>query len=277
MFIVDSKNPLNDLPSDNEPESKELTKLKIGIVPHAVFRLFVKHHPKLTNLEIDKFMHYTDTILELFRLNPQSVVFTVNDEIYNLTSTQKFEFLNLKFKSFVIKIDSFHCDTRAPRNQSYLTMSRTPNFKKFLIAQGKKLTNLACYNVYDITAMILDLWNNMPELRTLLIQNELYEPSYKIPHNLSNIRVNPKLEELTFAILFKSQETIYIKEIFNRVPNLRNLFLRRSSKDIVTYVAYNLRHLKKIQCQVLENSIEVYEQLKQGTGNINRDISIESG
>ena len=68
-MIIDSENPLNDLPSDDEPEFKELKKLKIEIVPLVILRIFVKHHPKLTNLEIGKFMPYTYTILELLRLN----------------------------------------------------------------------------------------------------------------------------------------------------------------------------------------------------------------
>lgn len=277
IYIIDSENPLNDLPSDNEPEFKELRKLKIGIVPHVILRLFVKHHPKLTNVEIGKFMPYTDTILELLRLNPQIDEITVNDEIYNLTKTQNLEFLNLKLKALVIKIDSFHCGPWASLNQSYQITARSENFKKFLIAQGKTLKKLACYNVYDMSTTILELWNDMPELQTLLIQNELWEPSYIKPDNQTNIRVNPKLKELTLAIHFKSQEINYLKEILSRTPNISNLFVRRLSKEIVTYVAYNLRHLKKIQCQVIEDGIEVYEQLKQAPGNINRDITLVNG
>ena len=44
----------------------------------------------------------------------------------------------------------------------------------------------------------------MPELQTLIIQNEFFEPIYIIPDNLFNVKVNPKVRELTLAIHFKS-------------------------------------------------------------------------
>lgn len=43
------------------------------------------------------------------------------------------------------------------------------------------------------------------------------------------------------------------------------------------YAAYNLRYLKKLQCQVIEDGIEVYEQVKQATSIINIGITLEDG
>lgn len=274
--IIDSDNPLNDFQSDNEPEFKELRKLKMCLIPRVILRLFVKHHPKLKSLEIGKFMPFTDAILHLLRLNPQIEEFTVNDEIYNLTMTQEMEFLNLRLKSLTIKIDPYHYEPMEPQYHCYQSVIRSSNFMKFIVSQGATLKIFACYNVTEMPTMIFELWNHLTELKELVIDNPSWESSYRLPYILSPININRKLEDLTVAIHFDNQvEMLYFEEMFSKAPNTKILYVRQLHKQLVTFIAYHLKHLKTLKCLLAEDGIEVYEQLKQAPGDINRGIKIE--
>lgn len=147
---------------------------------------------------------------------------------------------------------------------------------KFIIAQGATLKRFACYNVTEMPTMIFELWNHLTELKELVIDNPSRESSYRLPYILSPINVNPKLDDFTVAIHFDNQiEMLYFEEMFSKAPNTKILYVLQLHKQLVTNIAYHLKHIKTLKCLLAEDGIEVYEQLKQAPGNINRAITIE--
>ena len=275
LAVINTENSLND--EHNEPEFEELKILKLCIVPEVILRLFVQHHPKLKILEIGKFMPFTQTILELLHLNPQIEELTVNDEIYNLTLTKDMELINLKLKSLIIKID-LKIEPFDTHMQCYQTVLRTRYFETFLIAQGKTLKHLACHNVIDMPTIIFKIWNHLTELKKLVIENTPSEVNYELPYLLSDIKINPKLEDLTLAINFKKKPEglIYCKKMFSKAPNIINLYIRQLDRNIVSYIARNQRCVKKLRCLLIEDGIEIYKHLKQANCDVNREIFIKN-
>lgn len=253
---------------------QNMSVLTITTVTHNVIKPFLKFHPQLKVIEFLNF-YPNPMSIEIFTCNPQIEELKTNEEIYSLASVFPKDFCKLKLKSLEIRIE---ITWLIEGFTNFHSKEMKEKLKDFLISQGPTLETLICYNVPEMPSLIMEIWNDMKQLKNVCINNFPYQIPLTLTNNEPQLCINLNLIDLAIVVGTLQPDISYYEEIFKNAPNLQYLTICKINKEIIFHVARKLKYLKFLKYNEKEiDSLDSYNKLKTSMWKINKEIIFEKG
>lgn len=238
----------------------QLKELHCTAVNRNAFSVFLGSNPQLENVSLAfntgisiEFLVPTNIVHEFLQRNSQ-IKRLIMSEIDCAFQSDLTENVALDLESFAFSKTSGKFSERV-----------VDNLVQFIEAQSN-LQSLKVRCLYD-QELLTRIWSLRFKRLFIMDLNPKGSPA------IQNLSPNDFVEEIDFYL----NSSCHILKFLQASPNLTSFKLRQLSRHIMRFSALNLRNLKRIQFQSLENGVEShYEDLKNLDGDdVNRGIKLE--